>query len=101
MSPSALSIATSLAETMNRWLHRLDTSTIGGIMDPADTEIVGKIREAVANSVLSVSHPNFQPIMPAFDNLKALAARSVELWSIMLGNMQWVTEMPSPAQSVM
>lgn len=101
MSPCALSIATSLAETMNRWLHRLDSSSVGGIMDPADTEIVGKIREAVANSVLSVSHPNFQPIMPAFDDLKALAARSVELWSIILGNTQWASEVPSPAQSVM
>lgn len=69
-------------------------------MDPADAEIVGKIREAVANSVISVSHSNFQPIMPAFDDLKALAARSVELWSIMLGS-QWVPEMPSPVQSVM
>lgn len=66
-------------------------------MDPADTEIIGRIREAVANSVLSVSHPTFQPIMPAFDDLKALAARSVELWSIILGNMHWVTGMPSPA----
>ncbi|RDI89785.1 hypothetical protein Vi05172_g635 [Venturia inaequalis] len=100
MSPSALSIATSLADSMNRWLHRLDTSTAGSILDPADAEIVAKIREAVANSVLSVSHPNFQPIMPGFDDLKALAARSVELWSIMLGNTQWVTELPSPAPSV-
>jgi hypothetical protein len=96
MSPSSLTIMTNLAQTMSRWLNRLDTSTVGGILDPADTEIVGRIREAVANSVLSISHPTFQPIMPAFDDLKALCARTVELWSIMFGNMQWVTDIPSP-----
>jgi hypothetical protein len=96
MSPSALVIATSLAQTMNRWLNRLDTFSISDILNQADTEIVERIREAVANSVLSVSHPTFQPVLPDFNDLKALCARTVELWSIMLGNIQWATDMPSP-----
>ena len=87
MSPSALAIATSLAQTMKRWLNRLDTCCISGILDPADTEIVERIREAVANSVLLVSHPTFLPVLPESNDLKALCARTVELWSIMLGNI--------------
>jgi hypothetical protein len=96
MSPSCHVIATKLAQSTYRWLSRLDSATSGTTLDPADAEIIERIREAVANGVLSVSHPMFKPVVPPISDLKSLCARVVELWSIVLGNMQWATDTPPP-----
>jgi hypothetical protein len=95
MSPVSRIIAFQRARIIKCWLERLQAAPVTGDISREDAVIIDKLRDVITAASLQLPPTLFTPILPVAGDLKELSVRVVELWSLLLGDIQWaVTESP-------